>query len=125
MLNAVDDELEVRVSDLVAGVPAAVVDQPPSIGQRIEALPFDWSAESPDGVSFWLLVDAAGGVTIDGSSRLSVQIPVGEVRCGAELRPIDTSRSLQGPATVSFEVTALGAGPPPTPAPMWTPAGRR
>ena len=40
MLNAVDDELEVRVADLVVGVPAAVVDRPPSIGQRVEATLF-------------------------------------------------------------------------------------
>ena len=121
MLNAVDDELEVRVADLVAGVPAAVVDQPPSIGQRVEATAIVWPFESPDGVSFWLVVDAAGGVTIDGSSRLSVQVPVGEVRCGAELRPIETFESLQGPATVSFEVTALAADAPPDAGPMWQP----
>ena len=113
MLNAVDDELEVRVADLVAGVPAAVVDQPPRSASGSRPLRSTGRSDSPDGVSLWLVVDATGGVTVNGSSRLSLQIPVGEVRCGAELRPIDTLESLQGPATVSFEVTVLAAEPRP------------
>jgi hypothetical protein len=113
MLNAVDDELEVRVSDLVAGEPAPVVDQPPQVGQRIEATTIYWPDASPDGVSLWLVVDTTGGVTVDGSSRLSLQVPVAEVRCGSELRPLDTLESLEGPATVSFEVTALAGEPRP------------
>jgi uncharacterized protein DUF6174 len=120
MLEAVDDELEVRVSNLVAGQPAPVVDRPPAIGQRIEAMPVDWSAESQDGAAFWLLIDAAGGVTVDGSSRWAVEIPVGEVRCGADLRPIDDLEILsEGPASISFVVASLGAGPPPNETPMW------
>ena len=122
MLNATDDELEVRVTDLLVGEPAAVVDQPPAIGQRVEATAIHWPFEPPDGVSFWLLVDAAGGVTIDGSSRWHVQVAVDEVRCGAELRAIETLESLEHAAVVSFEVDSLAADAPPDAAPARPPA---
>ena len=114
MLDSVDDELDVRITDLVAGSPAPVVERPPSIGQRLEGTAFYWTSTSPDGVSLWLYVDVAGGLTVDGSSRLSVQVPVTEVRCGDEQRPIETLESLaDGPATVSFELAALTGEPPP------------
>ena len=41
---------------------------------------------SPDGVSLWLVVDTTGGVTVNGSSRLSLQVP-GRRGAPRELRP--------------------------------------
>ena len=119
MLNAIDDELEVAVSSLTPGVGSIPAGTPAQIGQRIEATPVDSYPQSLDGVSLWLLVDAAGGVTVDGSSRLAVQVPIDQVRCGPELRPVETLDSLDNEA-VSFELVAIGAGPPPEELPMWT-----
>jgi Family of unknown function (DUF6174) len=119
MLNSVDDELEVRVDEFIAGASPPPAVAPAPIGQRIDVTPIDWYPDSPDGVSFWLVVDADGGVTVDGSSRLTVQISVDEVRCGPEQRPIGTLQSLEG-GVVSFELVATDAGPLPNDSPMWT-----
>ena len=123
MVDATDDELEVRITDLVAGSPAPVVEQSPSIGERLEGTAFHWTETSPDGVSLWLLLDVTEGFTVEGSSRLSVQVPVSEVLCGPDRRPIDTLESLaDGPATVSFELVALAGQPPPGEGPALGPA---
>ena len=119
MLNAVDDELEVNIPSLTPGAASIPAGTPAQIGQRIEATPVDLYPESPDGVSLWLLVDASSGVTVEGSSRLAVQIPIGEARCGPELRPVETLESVES-AVVSFELVAIGAGPLPQESPMWT-----
>ena len=107
-----DDELEVRIPELTPGPVTAPTTVAPPIGQRIHTTTVDSYPEPPDGMSFWLVVDATDGITVDGSSRLTVQIPLGEVRCGPDLRPVQSLQSLQG-GTVSFELVAVGAGPGP------------
>jgi hypothetical protein len=48
-----------------------------------------------------------------------VQIPIDEVRCGPELRPVESLASFAG-GSVSFELVAVGTTPPPQQTPMWT-----
>jgi hypothetical protein len=119
MRDAVDDELGVAVHSLTPGTASIPAGNPAQIGQRIDATTVDAYPQSPDGVTLWLLVDASAGIVVDGSSRLAVQVPIDEVRCGPELRPVETLESLAGGA-VSFELVAIGAAAPPAQSPMWS-----
>jgi hypothetical protein len=119
MLDAVDDELTVRVSELTPGPVTPPPTVAPPIGQRIDATTVDWYPEPRDGTSFWLVVDATGGVTVEGSSRLTVRIPVDEVRCGPDEQPVDSLDTMQGVDSVSFELVDVHGGPVPIDTPMW------
>ncbi len=58
-----------------------------SADDRIEAVVVE-SFPAPDRPSSWLLVDITDGTTIEGVSRLAVEVPYSETVCGAEGRPV-------------------------------------
>jgi hypothetical protein len=68
---------------------------------RVEAVVVD-SFRDPDRPAQWLLVDLAGGATLDGAFRLGVEAPNAEVSCGQADRPITTPLFARGD-TVTFE----------------------
>jgi hypothetical protein len=62
---------------------------------------------------YWWVIDLANGATIDGSSRVLVEIPMDEVGCGPSMRHIDAF-ALEYGASVTFELVAGAPGDRPT-----------
>ncbi len=64
------------------------------------------------GRQFWWVVDLSDGVTIDGASRVLVDVPEGELGCGDDQRSILSFQISVGDR-VSFQLDELGIVAPP------------
>ena len=78
---------------------------------RIEGVVVDMGQNFDVDLRFWWLVDLLGGRSVDGATRLMIDV-ADELGCGAEHHPISSFQISVGD-TVSFELTGQNPGAPP------------